>query len=114
MTAALVQSSWLLVPEVTAALARAHRDRRLSPGGTARSLDVSRGLLGEVEALPLDEPLAVWAGDVAATLGLRGADAVHLATYELVEGQSTVLVTADGDLARAALTLGHAVAVPTA
>jgi hypothetical protein len=45
-------------------------------------------------------------------LGLRGSDAVHLATYELVESEMSILVTADGDLARAARSVGHAVASP--
>ena len=45
-------------------------------------------------------------------LGLRGYDAVHLASYELIEAENSVLVSADGDLTRAALSLGHAVAVP--
>lgn len=112
MTATLIQSSWLLVPEANAALARARRDRRLSPGGAARALDVLRRLLAEVEALELNQNLAERAGDFAATLGLRGSDAVHLASYELIEGEESILVSADGDLAHAALSLGHAVAVP--
>jgi predicted nucleic acid-binding protein len=102
----------LLVAEVNGALARARRDRRLSPAGSARSLDVLHQLLSEVEALRLDASLAERAGDLAATLGLRGADAVHLATYELIEGERTVFVTADEGLVRMALSLGHAVAAP--
>jgi predicted nucleic acid-binding protein len=112
LSSTLIQSSWLLAPEANAALARARRDRRLSPGGAARALDVLSGLLGEVEMLPLDQALAERAGALAATLGLRGGDAVHLASYDLVEDEESVLVAADGDLVRAALSLGHAVAVP--
>jgi predicted nucleic acid-binding protein len=101
-----------LIPEANAALARARRDRRLSPAGTARALDVLRGLLAEVEALELDQALAERAGEFAATLRLRGSDAVHLASYELIEDEDSILVAADGELVRAALSLGHAVAVP--
>jgi predicted nucleic acid-binding protein len=108
----LIQSSWLLVPEANAAIARAFRDRRLSPGGAARALDVLHRLLAEVEALELNEALAERAGDFAATLGIRGSDSVHLASYELIEDRESVLVAADGDLVRAARALGHAVAVP--
>jgi hypothetical protein len=112
MSSTLIQSSWLLAPESNAALARARRDRRLRPGGEARAFDVLSGLLAEVEMLPLEQTLAERAGDLAATLGLRGGDAVHLASYELIEDVESVLVAADGDLAHAALSLGHAVAVP--
>jgi len=108
----LIQSSWLLVPEAHAALARARRDRRLTPAGAVRALDVLSGLLAEVEALELDEGLAERAGELATTLGLRGSDAVQLASYERVESEDSMLVAADGALAQAALSLGHAVAVP--
>lgn len=65
-----------------------------------------------MEALGVDQAIAERAGDLAATLGLRGDDAVHLASYELIEAEDSVLVSAHGDLTRAALSLGHAVAVP--
>lgn len=71
-----------------------------------------RRLLAEVEPIELDRALAERAGELAVTLGLRGADAVHLASYEHVESEDTMLVAADGDLIRAANSLGHAVAVP--
>ena len=108
----MIQSSWLLIPEANAAIARALRDRRLSPGGAARALDVLRRLLAEVEALELNQAVAERAGEFAATLGLRGTDAVHLASYEVIEAEDTMLVSADGALTRAAASLGHAVAVP--
>jgi uncharacterized protein len=108
----VVQSSWLLVPESNAALARAVREGRLGPSGAWRAWDVLGGLVAEVEALDLDEAVAARAGELAASLGLRGADAVHLASYEVLEGEESMLVSADGTLAHAARTLGHAVAVP--
>lgn len=52
------------------------------------------------------------AWDLAGMLALRGYDAVHLASFERVESERSVLVTADGDLAKAAVSLGHTVAVP--
>jgi uncharacterized protein len=111
-TARLVQSSWLLVPETYGALARATRARRFAPAGAAPAYDVLRGLLDEVEALELDRELADRAGELAASLGLRGGDAVHLASYERIESDATVLVAADGELARAARSLGCAIATP--
>lgn len=71
-----------------------------------------RYVLAQVEALDLDQALAERAGAYAASLVLRGSDAVHLASYERIEGDDTVLVAADGDLARAAISLGYAIAVP--
>ena len=108
----MIQSSWLLVPESTAALARAVRESRLSQSGAGRAWSLLRRLLTEVDALAVDAAVAERAGELAATLGLRGADAVHLASYEIVEGEESMLVSADGALAMAARALGHAVAVP--
>jgi predicted nucleic acid-binding protein len=112
--ASLIQSSWLLVPESHAALARATLNRRFAPGGAARALAVLRDLLGDVEALDLDRELAERAAELAVGLGLRGSDAVHLASYEQIESEESVFVAADGALSRAALELGYAVAVPRA
>ena len=113
-SASWIQASTLLLPEANAAVSRARRDRRLSPAGVTRAFDVLRRLLAEVEPLELSEAVAERAGELARTFGLRGSDAVHLASYERVESEDSVLVAADGALARAALSLGHAVAVPTA
>jgi predicted nucleic acid-binding protein len=114
VNATSVQSSRLLVPETHAALVRAKRGRRLGPAGEKRTLDLLRQLLAEVDPLELDEGIADRAGEMARALGLRGSDAVHLASYERAEIASSVLVVPDGDLAHAALSLGHAVAVPGA
>lgn len=107
-----VRSSRLLVPEAFAALARARRTGRVGPRGAKRALAHTRTLLAEVEPIELDAALADRAGELASDHGLRGYDAVHLASYELIETDSSVLVAADGDLVRAAKAIGHAVAVP--
>ena len=88
------------------------RARRLSARAAARSLDVAGGLLAEVEPIELDATLADRAGELATEFGLRGYDAVHLASYELIATDSSVLVAAEGDLVRTAKEIGHAVAVP--
>ena len=59
--------------------------------------------------IDVDVALADRAGDLAAEFGLRGYDAVHLASA-MALGSQTTLVTWDADLARAALQLGLAVA----
>jgi len=109
-----VRSSRLLVPEAFAALGRARRTGRLSSRGAARALAGTRTLLAEIEPIELDAALADHAGELATEHGLRGYDAVHLASYELIETDTSVLVAADGELVRAAKTIGHAVAVPGA
>jgi len=106
-----VVSSRLLVPEAFAALARARRMGRLGPRTATFALAGTRTLLAEVDPIELDATLADRAGELATARGLRGYDAVHLASYELMEAENSVLVAADGDLARAAKTIGHAVAV---
>lgn len=113
-TASLIQSSWLLVPEAHSAVARARRNRRFSPSGDRRARGVLGRLLLNVESLALNRVVAEQAATFAAGLGLRGPDAVHLATYALIESEESVLVAADGALSRAALSLGYAVAIPRA
>jgi hypothetical protein len=106
-----VRSSRLLVPEAFAALARAQRAGRLGPRAATFALSSTRALLDEIEPVELDASLAERAGELATEHGLRGYDAVHLASYERIETSMSVLVTADGDLVRAAKANRHAVAV---
>jgi len=61
----------------------------------------------EVTAAVADE-----AGRIAVAHGLRGYDAVHLASYLRLGAETAVLVSADAELVRAASSLGHGVAVP--
>lgn len=111
LTAARVFSSRLLVPEASAALARATRTGRLSTRSAAKARNVARSLLEDIVLVDVDENLADRAWDLASTFVLRGYDAVHLASFERVEAGDSVLVAADGALARTAISLGHAVAV---
>ncbi len=57
----------------------------------------------------VDAALARQAGELAEKLGLRGYDAVHLASA-LALGGDTTLVTWDADLARAGADVGCSVA----
>lgn len=107
-----VQSSRLLVPETHSAVARATTGTHFTPSGTARAFELLRTLLEEVEPLELDASVAQRAGELAAALRLRGADAVHLASYERIEAGDAVLVAADGDLVDAARAIGYDVAIP--
>lgn len=112
-TATRVFSSRLLVPEASAALSRATRAGRLSMRSATRAREVARSLLAQVVAIEVDAVLADRAWDLASMLTLRGYDAMHLASFERIESEDSVLVAADGALAQAALSFGHAVAVPT-
>jgi uncharacterized protein len=112
LAATRIFSSRLLVPEVSAALARARRTGRLSARSATAARRLGHALLEEVVPVDVDERLADRAWDLAGAYALRGYDAVHLASFERVEAGESILVAADGALARAARGLGHAVAVP--
>jgi len=105
-----VASSLLFYPEGRAALAAAHRGRRLTSAGYERSVAELGDIRRELAVMGIDEPLAEHAGELAAELGLRGYDAVHLASAISLGTHATALVTWDRDLRAAALEKGLAVA----
>jgi predicted nucleic acid-binding protein len=113
-TATRVFSSRLLAPETSAALGRATRTGRLGTRSADKARDLARSLLEEVTPVEVSAAIADRAWDLAGTFALRGYDAVHLASFERVESEHSVLVASDGDLIRAARALGHAVAMPAA
>lgn len=100
----------MLIPEAQAAVARAHRARRIGPRAAARALDAARVLLEQVEPIELHASIADRAALLASEHGLRGLDAIHLASYERTATSDSLLVAADGELVRAAAADGHATA----
>jgi uncharacterized protein len=66
----------------------------------------------ELLLVGVDAPLAREAGDLAEQLGLRGYDAIHLASA-LALGEATTVVTWDEELRRAAAGAGCATAPAT-
>jgi predicted nucleic acid-binding protein len=102
-------SSILAYPEGRAGLAAANRAGRIDKETYARSLAEFEALDEELISIGIDEHLARSAGDKAAQFGLRGYDAVHLATA-LNLGGELVVVTWDKDLHRAAEATGLTVA----
>jgi predicted nucleic acid-binding protein len=66
-------------------------------------------LYAELGVIGIDGALAHFAGELAERHGLRGYDAVHLASAISVEDARLVAVTWDGDLAAAAVECGYAV-----
>jgi len=104
-----VATSILAYPEGRAALAAARRSARLTKAAHARALAEFEELSSELISIGVDEALVRRAGRLAEELGLRGYDAVHLASaLELGEG-GVVMVSWDTDLQRAAGRVGLAV-----
>ncbi|MCS7006705.1 MAG: type II toxin-antitoxin system VapC family toxin [Gaiellaceae bacterium] len=99
-SARLPMSSRLLYPEARAALAAAVRSGRAGSRSHAlrEKLDA---LARDVAYIEVTSSLAMRAGDLADEYGLRGYDAVHLASCESVD-DDVVLVAADGELLSAA------------
>jgi predicted nucleic acid-binding protein len=105
-----VVSSMLAYPEGCAALAAASRSGRLDPTLYRQSRDSFEKTFEQLVAIEIDERLAFSAGERAASFGLRGADAVHLATALDLADEEVIFVTWDQALADAAASAGLAVA----
>lgn len=108
--AAVVATSALAYPEVRAAFARRRRERTMTPGELA---DARRQFTEDWSAMlviPLDGALAERAGTLAEAHAVRGADAVHLASFERVlsfaDDDEVRFSCADDRLTRAARRLG--------
>lgn len=99
-------SSLLLYPETRAAIARARRMGRFRRTQLSRASRHIEALWAAIDRIEPTEELARRAGDLAEEHGLRGYDAVHLASFEEIADDQTVLVATDGDLVTAARTRG--------
>ncbi len=98
----MLLTSWITFAEASAAVAAAARSRRISRG---RATAAIRRLVTEwasVTALDVDEITSRRAGELARRHGLRGMDAVHLASAVLVAAARPIFVTWDADLRDAA------------
>ena len=108
-----VVSTRLIYPEARAALAQAERMHRLTAAEAAQVVDDLDAIALQISYLEITAELAASAGDLAQTHGLRGYDAVHLASAALVNDDELVLVTGDRDLGQAARAIGLSVALTT-
>jgi predicted nucleic acid-binding protein len=104
-----VASSILAYPEGRAALAAAKRAGRLGGAKYDQAVADFESRFSDLISVGVDFELAQVAGAQAEAFGLRGYDAVHLASALALEGEAT-LVTWDEDLADAAVSAGVAVA----
>ena len=105
-----VVSSALLYPESRAALAMAHRLRRLSPAEGIAARTELEALFADLAVVNATIDLLRRAGDLAEIYALHGSDAVHLASIEAVGDPETVMVTTDRRLRTAAQDRGLAIA----
>jgi uncharacterized protein len=103
-------ASHLMYAEARAALAAAARARRLEQAELESAIvDLDRAL-ESVHLVGVDGALARTAGALAEELGLRGYDAVHLATALAVDAPDLVVVTWDRALSVASRARGCSVA----
>jgi len=105
-----VTSSWITFAETSAAIGAAQRSRRLSRNVAILARRRFETEWGAVAALHVEEDIARAAGRLAAVRGLRGMDAIHLASALAIPDRAPVVVTADLALANAASSEGLSVA----
>ncbi len=103
-----VVSSRLSYPEVRAALSAAGRDGRLAGHELRRAGGLWEAFWAEVRPVELNAGVTWAAGELADLHGLRGADAVHLASAVAL-GPDTLVVVWDRRLHVAASAEGLAV-----
>jgi len=104
-------SSAITFAETSAAIASARRARRLSRSAMNLALRTLDAKWEVVTLLEVDDLVARTAGSVAVRHGLRGMDAIHLASALTVAAARPVVVTWDAELRRAARAEGLAVSV---
>jgi uncharacterized protein len=106
----IAATSILSYAELRAALAVAARANRINP---VQHIDLVAALDALWHALfrvGIDQVLVTRAGDLAERFGLRGYDAVHLASLStFAEPPDAALVCWDADLRKAGQSLGYAV-----
>ncbi|MEX2236272.1 MAG: type II toxin-antitoxin system VapC family toxin [Dehalococcoidia bacterium] len=98
--------SRLTYVETRAALARAHRLGRLSEEGHVQAKAMLRARLSRCEIVEVDAALVEAAGDLAQVHGLKGYDAVQLASALAVAVQDVLFAAWDRTLAEAGFAEG--------
>jgi predicted nucleic acid-binding protein len=88
-------SGRLAYPEVRAALATAHRNRRLRDADLAEAEQAWEDFWATTRAVELTPSVTLGAGRLASEHALRGADAVHLASAKAVGSPELIFVVWD-------------------
>jgi uncharacterized protein len=105
-----VVSSRLVYAEVRAALAMAGRLDRINAEELDSAVEGFKSLHQQLDIVEVDGALVRDAGRLAEQFALRGYDAVHLASAQLIQDPDVVLAAGDHDLLQGAQALGIAVA----
>jgi predicted nucleic acid-binding protein len=108
--AAVRLTSPLSYVECRAALAAARPAGRLPVRSATAAIRELAGHWRSLAVVPVDDALIENAGEMTDRLGLRGYDAVHLASAARALPGPVTMVTWDADLAAAAHALGLAIA----
>ncbi|MGH8901802.1 MAG: type II toxin-antitoxin system VapC family toxin [Egibacteraceae bacterium] len=107
-----VVSARIAYAEGRAALAQAHRLRRLTTSALQEAVFQFDMLYEQLDRIEVDDDLVRRAGLLAEEQALRGYDAVHLAAAERIQDGDAVLICGDARLCRAARQMGFAVSQP--
>jgi len=102
-------SSLLMYPETVASLAAARRNGRIDVGAYRLARDQFEAIWAEIIPVACGLDTARRAADLAESDGLRGCDAIHLASALSVGLSDLVFVAWDRDLSTAARRNGLAV-----
>lgn len=105
-----VVSSRLAHPEVTAALAAARRNHRLTDAAERRAHASWKDFWGATRVVELTPAIGDDAAALGARLALSGADAVHLGSALALAAAAPIMVTWDTRLATGSLAAGLSVA----
>lgn len=103
-----VISSRLVYAEARAALAMARRMHRIDDDQLRTAVQDFESLHQQLDIVEVTETLVRDAGSLAQEFALRGYDAVHLASAQLVHDPDLVLASGDQHLLTAAQALGMA------
>ena len=102
----LLLTSRLSYVEARAALAAARRSGRMTSRGLEQAKEALEARFDELDLVEVTANIVRSAGDLAEQHGLRGYDAVHLASALALETSDLILVTWDGNLAKAGRRVG--------
>lgn len=103
-------SSRLAHPEVCGALAAAGRKHDLTPKAVDEAFVSWGSFWSAIRPIELTAPVEERAGELARRAGLRGADAIHLASALVIPQNELVMAVWDRRLHAAAVAEGLAVA----
>jgi len=103
-------STSLAYIEARSALGRMEREGRLTRSGAKRARVDLEWIWAELHAVRLDDSLVLRAADATELLRLRAGDAIHVSSALSFGAPELVFATWDGELRRAALESGLAVA----